>query len=46
MIFVTCNGEFIEMNKYDYVNDKLFYEKMMELRKSNLVRSMKKNKDK
>jgi hypothetical protein len=32
MIFTDCNGEFIEINKYDFKNDKLYYAKILELK--------------
>ena len=33
MLFRTINGELIEINKYDFKNDKLYYEKIMEIKK-------------
>jgi hypothetical protein len=31
MLFRNVKGELIEINKYDFVNDKLYYEKITEL---------------
>ena len=31
MLFRTVDGELIEINKYDFKNDKLYYEKIMEI---------------
>jgi len=33
MIFRTSDGKLIEVNIYDFVNDKLYYEKIMELKR-------------
>jgi len=33
MLFRTNKGELIEINKYDFVNDKLYYEKILEISK-------------
>ena len=33
MIFRNINGELVQINKYDFVNDKLYYEKIEELNK-------------
>ena len=33
MIFRTINDEFIEIKRYHYKNDKLYYEKIMEIKK-------------
>jgi hypothetical protein len=33
MLFRTATGDLIIINKYDYVNDRLYYEKIMELKK-------------
>jgi len=33
MIFRNSNGELVEINKYDYSNDKIYYEKIMNLQK-------------
>ncbi len=33
MIFRCVNGELIEINKYDFKNDKLYYQKIMEIKK-------------
>jgi hypothetical protein len=32
MIFRTINGELIEINKYDFKNDILYYQKIMEMK--------------
>jgi len=34
MLFRTVTGELVEINKYDYKNDKLYYEKIMEIKNS------------
>ena len=34
MLFRTIKGEFIEINRYDFKNDKLYYEKIMKLKES------------
>jgi hypothetical protein len=31
MIFRNSNGDLIEINKYDYPNDQIYYEKVMKL---------------
>ena len=31
MLFRSINGKLIEINKYDYKNDQLYYEKIMEI---------------
>jgi len=33
MLFRKTNGELIELKKYDFANDKLYYEKIMEIKK-------------
>jgi hypothetical protein len=33
MLFRNINGELIEINKYDFKNDKLYYQKIMEIKK-------------
>ena len=33
MLFRTNKGELIEINKYDFPNDKLYYNKIMEINK-------------
>lgn len=33
MIFRTATGELVEINKYDFINDRLYYEKIMEIKK-------------
>lgn len=34
MLFRINTGELIEINKYNFSNDKLYYQKIMELKKS------------
>lgn len=34
MLFRTITGELIEIKRYDFKNDKLYYEKIMEIKKS------------
>ena len=36
MLFRTNKGELVELKKYDFPNDKLYYEKVMEIKKSGL----------
>ncbi len=33
MLFRTGDGRLIEIKKYDFVNDKLYYEKLIEIKK-------------
>lgn len=33
MLFRTNTGELVEINKNDFVNDKLYYKKIMEIKK-------------
>ena len=33
MLFRTADGKLIEINKYDFKNDKLYYEKIMSIYK-------------
>jgi hypothetical protein len=33
MLFRTNNGELIEIKKYDFTSDKLYYEKIMSIQK-------------
>jgi hypothetical protein len=33
MLFRKSSGELIEIKKYDFPNDKLYYEKIMEIKK-------------
>ena len=33
MLFRTNKGELIEINKYDYPNDNLYYQKIMDIKK-------------
>ena len=34
MLFRTADGKLIEINKYDFKNDKLYYEKIMSIKKA------------
>lgn len=34
MLFRTTNGELIEIKKYDYPNDKLYYQKILEVKQT------------
>jgi hypothetical protein len=34
MLFRTSNGILIEIKKYNFSNDKIYYEKIMEIKKS------------
>jgi hypothetical protein len=33
MLFRTNTGELISINKYDFINDNLYYQKIMEIKK-------------
>ena len=33
MLFRTDDGHLVEIKKYDFVNDKLYYEKLLEIKK-------------
>jgi hypothetical protein len=33
MLFRTNKGELLEIKKYNFLNDKLYYQKIMELKK-------------
>ena len=33
MLFRKYNGELVEIKKYDFPNDKLYYEKIMEIKR-------------
>ena len=33
MLFRTITGELIEINRYNFKNDKLYYQKIMEVKK-------------
>jgi hypothetical protein len=33
MLFRTNTGKLIEINKYDFTNDKLYYQKILEIKK-------------
>ncbi len=37
MIYVNDNGELIEINRHDYVNEKQYYSKVSEMFKSYIV---------
>lgn len=41
MIYVNDNGELIEINRHDYVNEKQYYSKVSEMFKSYIVASEK-----
>jgi len=32
MIFRNITGELVEINRYDFINDKLYYEKIMKIK--------------
>jgi len=36
MLFRTNKGNLIEIKKYDFSNDKLYYQKLMEIKKLNI----------
>jgi hypothetical protein len=33
MLFRTANGELVQINRYNFKNDKMYYEKIMEIKK-------------
>jgi hypothetical protein len=33
MIFRSANGELIQINRYDFKNDKMYHEKILEIKK-------------
>ena len=33
MLFRTANGEVVQINRYNFKNDKMYYEKIMEIKK-------------
>jgi len=33
MLFRTLDGRLVEIKKYNFVNDKLYYEKLLEIKK-------------
>jgi hypothetical protein len=33
MLFRTVNGELVQINRYNFKNDKMYYEKVMEIKK-------------
>lgn len=37
MIFRRTNGELIEINRIDYINDRLYYEKILEVKSAKLI---------
>ena len=39
MLFRTNTGELIIINKYDFKNDKLYYQKIMEIKKPIIIHS-------
>lgn len=44
MLFVKLNSSLIEINRYDYKNDKLYYKKIMELKQSFIDEAVHRNK--
>jgi len=38
MLFRTNKGELIEIKKYNFINDKLYYEKIMEIKRKNFLK--------
>jgi hypothetical protein len=32
MIYRTITGELVEINRYDFINDKMYYEKIMKIK--------------
>jgi hypothetical protein len=34
MLFRTFEGQLIEIKKYNFINDKLYYEKILDIKKS------------
>jgi hypothetical protein len=43
MLFRTAKGELIEINRYDYKTDKLYYKRIIELKSSQHVSNNKDN---
>jgi hypothetical protein len=39
MLFRTADGKLVEINKYDFKNDKLYYKKLMEIYKCLMIQS-------
>ena len=39
MLFRDINGKLIELNRYDFKNDKLYYQKIMEIKKPIIIHS-------
>jgi hypothetical protein len=37
MLFRNNNGELIEIKKYDYSNDKLYFQKLINIKKNKLI---------
>ena len=35
MLFRDINGNLIELNRYDFINDKLYYQKIIEIKTKN-----------
>jgi hypothetical protein len=33
MLFRTANGELVQINRYNFKNDKMYYEKILEIKK-------------
>jgi hypothetical protein len=34
MLFRDINGNLVELNRYDFINDKLYYQKIIEIKKN------------
>jgi hypothetical protein len=41
MLYRTIDGKLIEINKYDFKNDKLYYEKILSIKTPSLAKSKK-----
>jgi len=39
MLFRTADGKLVEINRYDFKNDKLYYKKLMDIYKSFMTQS-------
>jgi hypothetical protein len=39
MLFRTVDGELIQINRYNFKNDKMYYEKIMEIKKQFINKS-------
>lgn len=38
MLFRSVNGELVQINRYDFKNDKLYYEKIMQIKKQIIIK--------